>query len=79
MEVNRGIFWLVLFPGIAEGSHSAPTNVRLHERPAGALYKRDWRSDQKERRATNAARTYIPGLSLFMRILRRLLMNPLPT
>jgi len=24
----------VLFPGIAEGPHPTPTNVRLHERPA---------------------------------------------
>ena len=27
----------VLFPGIAEGSPSAPTNMRLHERPAGCF------------------------------------------
>ena len=44
-----------LLPGIAEGPPSAPTNVRLHERPAGCFMRAGLPSDQKERRATKCS------------------------
>ncbi len=37
MEDSRRILCGFCSPGIAEGSPSAPTNVRLHERPAGCF------------------------------------------
>ena len=51
-------FW-VLFPRIVEGSNICGTSARFQER-RGTLSFGHRRSDQKKRRATNAAHVHVP-------------------